>query len=126
MIDVSTLNEISGEVNMQEQIKTLLQNEEVVTRMSKATSPEESYEIVQSYGITLSFEEYKAVMTELLHSLVDESDGVLSEADLQALAGGVDVSKELKDAAVAIGIAATAIATASTPLIIIAVAAIAA
>lgn len=65
----------------------LLQDEEIILKMSEAKSPEESYDIVKD-KVTVSLEEFVEMMA-IAKSYVDEAqEGLLSEEDLDVVAGG--------------------------------------
>ena len=75
---------------MNEQILALLQNEDAVKKLAEVKTPEESYAVAQSFGLCLSFDEYAAEMKIIKEKMLEQMEGILSEDDLQRMAGGVD------------------------------------
>ena len=75
---------------MNEQILALLQNEEAVKKLAEVKTPEESYAVAQSFGLCLSFDEYVAEVNIIKEKMLEQTEGTLSEDDLQRMAGGVD------------------------------------
>ncbi len=67
----------------------VIQNEEVVNKLSEKKTPEDCYDVVKD-KIDLSFEEFTAQMTIINTYLEEKKNGLLSEEDLDAIAGGKD------------------------------------
>ncbi len=91
-------------------IIALLQHEEILAKMSEAKSPEECYEIVKD-KVTVSYEEFVEMMTIGNSYMEEAQEGLLSEEDLDAVAGGKDDNSELKEIGWAIGKIDIALAT---------------
>ncbi len=68
-------------------IIALLENEEILVKMSEAKSPEECYDVVKD-SVTVSFEEFVEMMTIGKSTMEKMQEGLLSEEDLNAVAGG--------------------------------------
>lgn len=64
----------------EEKWKALEQNAELKAALETANSPEKAYEILKRYGADVSLEEVREMIQE---------EGVLSENDLDDVAGGV-------------------------------------
>ncbi|MEG1947060.1 MAG: hypothetical protein RR139_08185 [Lachnospiraceae bacterium] len=74
-----------GELN--DKLYEMMRDEEAVEKLAAAKSPEECYEVAKSYA-DVSFEEFQSSM-EIMRSYLEESqDGLLSEEDLDQVAGG--------------------------------------
>ncbi len=70
-------------------IMALLQDEEILAKMSEAKSPEECYDIVKD-KVTVSFEEFAEMMAIGKSYMEEAQEGLLTEEDLDAVAGGKD------------------------------------
>ncbi len=81
------MNTPKGEIN--DKILELVKDEAILAQMAEAKSPEACYDIVKD-KIDISFEEFKASM-EIAITYVNESQsGLLSDDDLEQVAGGKD------------------------------------
>ncbi len=65
----------------------VIQNEEIATAMSKAQNPEECYDIVKD-KVDVTLEEFIEQMTIIKTYIEEKKSGLLSEEDLNAIAGG--------------------------------------
>lgn len=96
-------------------IIALLQHEEILAKMSEAKSPEECYEIVKD-KVTVSYEEFVEMMTIGNSYMEEAQEGLLSEEDLDAVAGGKNsemiVGCTIGPAVVVVAVAAGAAAAA--------------
>ena len=71
--------------------------------MAAAGSPKECYEIVTEAGAKISEEEFKESM-EIMKAYLDESqEGILSEEDLDQVAGGKSGSSDLAKSIIDLG-----------------------
>ncbi len=83
-------------------IMALVKDDEILAKMSEAKSPEECYDIVKD-KVTVSFEEFAEMMAIGKSYMEEAQEGLLTEEDLDAVAGGKADSETL---ACAIGPAA--------------------
>lgn len=100
-----------GEIN--DALYEALKKEGVLAKLSQAKSPEECYEVVKAAGVELSLTDFQENM-EIMKSYLEESEeGVLSEDDLDQVAGGKssktkekvsDATDGLKLAGAAVGV----------------------
>ncbi len=70
-------------------IMALVHDEEILVKMSEAKSPEECYDMVKD-KVTVSFEEFVEMMTIAKGYMDEAQEGLLTEEDLDAVAGGKD------------------------------------
>ncbi len=70
-----------------DELLTFIQIEENASAMSKAKSPEECYDIVK-VNVDVTFEEFCEQMAIIKNFLEEKKNGLLSEEDLDAIAGG--------------------------------------
>lgn len=100
-----------GEIN--DALYEALKNGEVLAKLSVAKSPEECYEAVKAAGVKISMEEFQGSMEIIKAYLQENDEGVLSEDDLDQVAGGKsssgkqkveDATNGLKLAAAAVGV----------------------
>ncbi len=68
-------------------IMALVKDDEILAKMSEAKSPEECYDIVKD-KVTVSFEEFVEMMAIAKNYMEATQEGLLSEDDLDAVAGG--------------------------------------
>ncbi len=96
-------------------IMALLQEEEILAKMSEAKSAEECYDIVKD-KVTVSFEEFAEMMAIGKSYMEEAQEGLLSEEDLDAVAGGKNsemiVGCTIGPAVVVVAVAAGAAAAA--------------
>ncbi len=92
----------------------LLQNEEILAKISEAMSPEECYDIVKD-KVTVNYEEFVEMMA-IGKSYMDETqEGLLSENDLDAIAGGkLDINASVALGAVGAAVVYTELSAASS------------
>ncbi|MEG1291396.1 MAG: hypothetical protein RSD28_03765 [Lachnospiraceae bacterium] len=90
-----------GELN--DKLYEMMQDEAAVEKLAAAKSPEECYEVAKSYA-EVSFEEFRSSM-EIMRSYLEESqDGLLSEEDLDQIAGGKMSTDAVVNMSVGLGI----------------------
>lgn len=95
-----------GEIN--DNLYEAMKKTEVVEKLAAAKSPEECYDIVKATGVEATFEEFQKFM-EIMKSYLEESqDGVLSEDDLDQVAGGKG-RKTAEDAKLGLEVAGAAV-----------------
>ncbi len=70
-----------------DELIAIIQNEEIATAMSKAQNPEECYDIVKD-RVDVTLEEFIEQMTIIKTYIEEKKSGLLSEEDLDAIAGG--------------------------------------
>lgn len=71
---------------MEEKIQKLVEDQEFVTKMLSCEEPEQVQKLFADNGVEVSLEEVKALGQSL--ATMAESDGELSEDDLEGVAGG--------------------------------------
>ena len=75
-----------GELN--DDLLKLVQDPEKIKAFENCKSPEEGFEIVKKYLPDISMEEFQGSM-QVMHAYLEESqDGLLSDEDLDEVAGG--------------------------------------
>lgn len=74
-----------GEVD--DRIVELLNHEEILAKMSEAKSPQECYDVVKD-TIDISFEEFTASMAVAKQFLEESAEGLLTDEELDMVAGG--------------------------------------
>lgn len=79
------MNTPKGEIN--DKIIELVNDEAILAKMSEAKSPEECYDIVKD-RVGVSFEEFKASMEIAMNFVNESQSGLLSDEDLEQVAGG--------------------------------------
>lgn len=97
---------LKGEVN--DRIVELLNNEELLTRMSEAKSPRECYDVVKD-TIDISFEEFTDSMAVAKEYLEESAEGLLTDEELDMVAGG----KDAKAAGISTGVFGVAVVAAT-------------
>ena len=80
-----------GELN--DNLLELMQNAEAVKAFEGCKSPEEGYEVVKKYLPDISMEEFQGSMQVMAAYLEEQTDGLLSDEDLDEVAGGKGDSK---------------------------------
>ncbi len=65
----------------------VIQTEEVINKLSEKKTPQDCYDVVKD-KIDLSFEEFTTQMTIINTYIEEKKSGLLSEEDLDAIAGG--------------------------------------
>ena len=81
-----------GEIN--DKIMKLTEDEEILQKMSTATSPEECYDMVKDRIEGVSFEEFTASMSVASAYVQESQSGELSDEDLDMVAGGKSTEKK--------------------------------
>ncbi len=81
------MNTPKGEIN--DKILALVNDEAVLAQMAEAKSPEECYDIVKD-KIDIGFEEFKESMEIAMNYVNESQSGLLSDDDLEQVAGGKD------------------------------------
>lgn len=71
---------------MEEKIKELVEDQEFVKKLLSCEEPEQVQKLFADNGVEISLEDVKALGKAL--AAMAESDGELSEDDLEAVAGG--------------------------------------
>lgn len=100
-----------GEIN--DALYEAMKNPDVVSKLAEAKTPEDCYEIVKAAGVDVAMDDFQKSM-EIMNSYLEESqEGVLSEEDLDQVAGGKsdssrqkvdDATKGLELAGAAVGV----------------------
>ena len=94
-----------GEIN--DKIMKLTEDEEILQKMSTATSPEECYDMVKDRIEGVSFEEFTASMSVAAAYAKESESGELSDEDLDMVAGGKgSSSSDKKHESTTMGLAA--------------------
>ena len=75
-----------GELN--DNLLELMQNPEALKAFEGCKSPEEGYEAVKTYLPNISMEEFQGSMQVMAAYLEEQTDGLLSDEDLDEVAGG--------------------------------------
>lgn len=98
-----------GEIN--DDLYEVLKNGEVLAKLSEAKSPDECYEIVTAAGVKIEKEDFKNSMEIMNAYLQENEDGVLTDEDLDEVAGGKSSSsrEKVKDATDGLKLAGAAI-----------------
>lgn len=72
-----------------------MKKEDVVAKLAQAKSPDECYAIVTEAGVSISREDFESSM-EIMNAYLEENqEGVLTDEDLDSVAGGKGNSKEV-------------------------------
>lgn len=71
---------------MEEKIKNLVEDQEFVTKLLACEEPEQVQKLFADNGVDVTLDDVKALGQSL--SVMAESDGELSEDDLEGVAGG--------------------------------------
>ena len=102
-----------GEIS--DSIIALVNDEALIQKLSKCTSPEEAYALVKD-RVDMPFEQFKAEMTTAYSYLKDMDDGLLTEEDLDAVAGGKSkaAQEEVDDVCLALSAGAAAVSFAAS------------
>ena len=97
-----------GELN--DNLLELMQNAEAVKAFEGCKSPEEGYEVVKKYLPDISMEEFQGSMQVMAAYLEEQTDGLLSDEDLDEVAGGKSDStrKAIQTSATVLGGVGTA------------------
>lgn len=90
-----------GEIN--DALYELMKNKEVVDKMANAASAKECYEVVTAAGLEISEEEFKTSMGIMKDYLEESQDGILSEEDLDQVAGGKSGDSDLAKSIIDLG-----------------------
>ncbi len=102
-----------GEIS--DSIIALANDEALIQKLSKCTSPEEAYALVND-RVNMPFEQFKAEMTTAYSYLKDMDDGLLTEEDLDAVAGGKSKAAQeaIDDTCLALSAGAAAVSLAAS------------
>lgn len=92
-----------GEVD--DRLLELLNHEEILTKMSEAKSPQECYDVVRG-TIDISFDEFQASMTVARDFLEESKEGLLTDEELDMVAGGINKTAAIIGGSIAGGAAA--------------------
>lgn len=90
-----------GELN--DELMKLVQDEESLKAFENCKSPEEGYEVVKRFLPNISMEEFQGNMQIMSSYLEESKDGLLSDDDLDEVAGGKSSSTK-KDIKIATGV----------------------
>lgn len=96
-----------GEIN--DKVLELVKDEEILAKMAETKSPEECYDVVKD-KIDISFEDFTASMTVAMNYVQESQSGLLSDDDLDQVAGG---KKSDIDIGEMVGLGLSAIGTAA-------------
>lgn len=90
-----------GELN--DELLKLMQDPEAVKAFEGCKSPEDGYEVVKKYLPNISLEDFQGSMQIMAAYLEESKDGLLSDDDLDEVAGGKSDSAR-KDVGIATGV----------------------
>lgn len=86
-----------GELN--DDLLKLMEDAEAIKALEGCKSPEEGYEVVKKFLPNISMEDFQRSM-QIMHAYLEEKeDGLLSDEDLDEVAGGKSSKKKLESAA---------------------------
>lgn len=100
-----------GDIN--DDLYKAMQDEAIVAKLAEAKSPEECYGVIKGAGIGVSREDFEKSMTIMKAYLEESKEGVLSEEDLDQVAGGKMNKKDATEVALSTVSAAAGIVGAS-------------
>ncbi|MGI6069852.1 MAG: hypothetical protein ACOYBE_05435 [Blautia sp.] len=100
-----------GDIN--DALYKAMQDETFIAKLGEAKSPEDCYEVAKAAGMEMPMEEFQKSMEVMKAYLDEKEEGILSEEDLDSVAGGKMNSKDAADVAISTISAAAGIAGAA-------------